>query len=352
LSLIEETDRKKMLKKKMDDVTLVQIISALLIVNYHTGILAVPVLKHVAAFGFIFNTVFVFLSGYLLSQSLSAGPAPEFKYFIYKRINRIYPSYHISLLVITLIYLATGHEFTSKSLLLAATGFAYYFGDNTFGLHLWFVSIILVCYLLCIPTYYFLKRHPMTFFIFLTGFFLLIALAREGTLNGLYNKVSSDILYRLIYHYIVFSLAIYMGIINYRHNYKGKKWIGLFAVVFPLYIWLQPDPYLGVITIFISILLAICVVQIILISSPFFEKHLNHLFLLSSVTYELYLVHYSVIGAFNIGFHGKYVSYPLVFIFSITLAFMVLAVSKPYSRLTRRCTGWLSHYGSLTSGEL
>jgi peptidoglycan/LPS O-acetylase OafA/YrhL len=331
------------LLKKNNNIALVQIVSALLIVNYHTSALDIPVLKHIAKFGFIFNTVFVFLSGYLLSKSLSAKPAPGFRQFISRRINRIYPSLHVALLAIAIIYLFTGHEFSLRSLLLAATGFSYYFNDNTFGLHLWFVSVVLVCYILSIPTHHALKRCPLAFFLVLSGLFLGTVLAREGSLNGLYNKVSSDILYRFIYHYIVFSIAIYMGTINNGDIPPGKKWIGLLLIAFPLYVWLQHDKYMGGITIGLSIFLAICIIQVILIISPFVDKHLSLILLLSPLTYELYLVHYSIIGAVNGSCHGKFISYPLIFIFSIAVAFMVLMLSKPYEQLTRRWTGLLLH---------
>lgn len=332
--------------KKANTIALVQIISALLIVNYHTSILAIPVLNHIAKFGFNFNTVFVFLSGYLLSQSvaLPATSSPTFRAFIYKRINRIYPSFHIALIVIALIYLSTGREFTINSLILAATGFSYYFNDNTFGIHLWFVSVILVCYLLFIPTYHGLRRHPVAFFMLILGIAGLTAFTREGSFYEIYNKVSGDIIYRFFYHYIVFSLAIYIGIKGDENSYPGKLWIGLFIVAFSLYIWLQPNPYFGVIAIGISILLAICTIQVIVMVSPFIERHLSCVFFLSSVTYQLYLIHYSVIDALNGRYHGKYIGYPLTFLFSIALAFVVLMLSKPYERLTRRCTGWLLRY--------
>jgi peptidoglycan/LPS O-acetylase OafA/YrhL len=330
-----------MIKNRNNNIALVQIVSALLIVNYHTSALDIPVLNHIAKFGFIFNTVFVFLSGSLLSKSLFAEPSPGFRQFIYRRINRIYPSLHVALAAIAVIYLSTGNEFTVRSLLFAATGFSYFFYDNTFGLHLWFVSVVLVCYVLSIPTCHALKRNPAAFFIFIICLFLLTAYTREGSLNGLYNKVSSDILYRFIYHYMVFSLAIYMGTMKDENNQPRRKWIGLLVAAVSLSVWLQTDMHPGIIAIGLSILLAVCIIQIILMISPFVDKHLSKVLLLSPLTYELYLVHYSVIGALNKSCHGKFISYPLVFIFSIALAFMVLMLSRPYERLTRRWTGLL-----------
>jgi peptidoglycan/LPS O-acetylase OafA/YrhL len=335
------------LQKKLDStIAFVQIISALLIVNYHTSSLEIPILNHITKLGFIFNSVFVFLSGYLLAKSLSAIPKPTYRKFLYKRINRIYPSFHVALFVIALIYLYTGHKFTSNSLLLAATGFSYYFGDNTFGVHLWFVSVILVCYMVCIPTYHGLKRHPVVFFTFLLSITLVTVFANEKSFYGIYNKVSIEIIYRFLYHYIIFSLALYIGITKTQIFSQCLKWkrLGLFGVLFFMYLWLQPKPYFGLIVIGVAILLTICIIQIISMISPFVEKHLSYVFLLSSVTYELYLIHYSVIAVISGNYHGRYVAYPLVFLISILLAFGIFMLSKPYERLIRALYRWLIHW--------
>jgi peptidoglycan/LPS O-acetylase OafA/YrhL len=114
------------------------------------------------------------------------------------------------------------------------------------------------------------------------------------------------------------------------------KWLGIFVVVFPIYIWTQPRPIVGMIAIVAALVVAICIIQIILLISPFVEKHLSYLFLLSTITYEVYLIHYSVIGAVDGSYHGRYFAYPLVFVISISLAFLILMMSKPYERLMKR----------------
>ena len=301
---------------KLNEIAFVQIIAALLIVNYHTSSLDIPFLSQVAKFGFVFNTVFVFLSGFLLARSLSKTPAPTYSEFLYKRFNRIYPSFHVALLLIAFIYLYIGQEFTINSLLFSATGFAYFFGENTFGSHLWFVSVILACYLVCIPTYHALKRHPLVFFMLLLIVTLIAIFAFENTFNGIYNKVSGVIAYRFLYHYIVFSLSLYIGMQRAEiASQKSKwKWLGMFLVVFPLYLWVQPQPHLGLIAIVAALLVAICTIQVFLMVNPFFKRYFSQVFLLSMITYEIYLIHYAVIAAIDISYHGKYIAYPLVFL--------------------------------------
>lgn len=328
---------------KVNGIAFVQIIAALLIVNYNTSSLGIPILSQTARFGFIFNTVFVFLSGFLLARSLSVSPAPSYSEFIYKRFNRIYPSFHVALILISLIYLWIGQDFTISSLLLSATGFSYFWGDSTFGIHLWFVSVILACYLVCIPTYFALKRSPLTFFMLLLIISLIVVFLFEDTFHGVYGKVSGVVVYRFLYHYIVFSLALYLGmqrteIASQRNQWK---WMGVFALVFPLYIITQEQSHFGLIAIATALLVAICTIQIFLMVSSFFEKQFSYVFLLSGITYEIYLIHYVVIAAIDINYHGEYVAYPLVFFVSILLSYLISIISKRYEWLTRRCTGWL-----------
>ena len=155
--------------------------------------------------------------------------------------------------------------------------------------------------------------------------------------------MSGVIAYRFLYHYIVFSLSLYIGMQRAEiASQKSKwKWLGMFLVVFPLYLWVQPQPHLGLIAIVAALLVAICTIQVFLMVNPFFKRYFSQVFLLSMITYEIYLIHYAVIAAIDISYHGKYIAYPLVFLISISLAFLIFMISKPYERLTRRCTGWL-----------
>lgn len=323
--------------RKINGIAFVQIVSALLIVNYHTATLGVPFLSQFARFGFIFNTVFVFLSGFLLAGSLSSIKKVSYKEFVYKRFIRIYPSFHIALLVIAMIYLVIGREFTVSSFLLAMTGFSYYFSDNTFGEHLWFVSVILVCYLLCIPTYNSLKASPLIHLMFICFVFIIVVLFFEGSFDGIYGKVSSDVKYRFIYHYMVFSLALYWGIKSNEITKQESlwKWFVGFSITFPLYLWLQPQFEFGLMAIFLAIVVAICTIKILLAMSVFFEKYTPWLFYFSLVTYEIYLIHYVVISAIDLDLHGQYIAYPLVFVVSVLLAFLIFKISRLYERLIR-----------------
>jgi peptidoglycan/LPS O-acetylase OafA/YrhL len=325
--------------KRSNAISLVQILFALWITNWHTRYLEIPYLSSFAKIGWICTMGFVFISGYLLTTSFTAKPALSFWDFIKRRFTRLYPSYHVALLVIGLIYLFIGRTITIKSSLLAITGFQYYFGDNTFGLHLWFVSVILVCYLLFIPTYKIIKRYPLVFFLSLIIVFLLVYYVREGSLDMIYTKNSEDIFYRFIFHYIVFCSGIYMSTRTKEVRiFSVKIAVIILILVAPVYWWTGTHSNLSVIAMGMAFVVSLCVISLTMSVSPFVEKHFPQLFYLASIPYELYLIHYSVIDALNHFYHGAYLAYPAVFIISILLAFAILMVSRPYSWLIRRIT--------------
>lgn len=327
-------------------ISVVQIICAFLIVNYHTSKLAIPVLSSVAKFGFIFNTVFVFLSGYLITKSFFNAGHVSFRDFIHKRINRIYPSLHIALVFVAIYYLSTNNTVDFKHFIFSASGIHYFInnGGSFGGGHLWFVSVILLCYLLFIPTYKILKFYPYYFIGTTVGIFIVIAFLKYGSLDSIYNKVSSEVTFRFLYHYIVFSIAILMGLKSIKNNTEilgGKNYLILFCIFVPLYTFLQPNISLSIFAIVSAFIVALCFISITLMAYPFIKNQISPVLIFSPITYELYLIHYPVIDAVDIYYHGKFVGFFVVFIVSVILAFLISFLSKPYTRLTKRCTGWL-----------
>jgi peptidoglycan/LPS O-acetylase OafA/YrhL len=331
---------------KSKAISIVQIVSAFLIVNYHTSKLAIPILNKIAKCGFIFNTIFVFLSGYLLTKSFSKVDKSSFREFIHKRINRIYPSLHVTLLFITTYYLLTEKSFNFKPALYSFTGFNYFIpiAESFGGGHLWFVSVILICYLLFIPTYKILKAYPCEFLLSAAGMFILIALVKHGSLDGIYHKVSNEVTFRFLYHYIVFSIAIIISLQDIKSGteiLKSKKFIALFFIFFPIYLYLHPNISLSILAIVSVLIVAVSLISILLFCHAVFEDISFPIMAFAPITYELYLIHYVVIDEVDVFFHGKIIGYFLVFIISVILAYLILSLSKSYSRLAKRFTGWL-----------
>ncbi len=163
------------MKEKDKSIFFIQIICSLLIVNHHTSALDIPYLKLITKGGFILNTIFVFLSGYLLSLSFSKSKNINFFVFMKKRMQRIYPPLFF-VLFITLIYsLITSKEVILTNYVKWFSGFGFFFSNNEIisTNHLWFVSVILVCYILFIPSYKLIEKKPFFVLIFISTVIIL-----------------------------------------------------------------------------------------------------------------------------------------------------------------------------------
>lgn len=328
--------------RQVNGVAFVQIVSALLIVNYHSRMLDIPVISRLAGVGFVINIVFVLLSGFLLARSLTENPAIRYRDFLWRRFGRVYPSLQVALVIAFFIYLIIGRRVSMKSFVLSATGFSYVFGDISFGVHLWFVSMILILYMLCLPTLSLLRRFSYGYLVCILLLFLVVVLVFERSYCGLYGKISAFPGYRFFYHYLIFSLGMFFGM-QRRTFFRGSesKWIMMFFLVFPVYVLSQATSQLGLIALVTALIVAMCIIAVLMAASPFFERKIPYLFGLSSITYELYLIHFTVIEAVDTRFHGRYIAYPLVFLISMILAFIVLNISGHYLRFINRLGGWL-----------
>jgi peptidoglycan/LPS O-acetylase OafA/YrhL len=310
---------------------LIQIIAALLIVNHHTSILKIPYLHHLTKSGFVFNTIFVYLSGYLLAKSYNSNITINYYNFLRRRFLRIYPSLHISLLFIIIIGFFIGRNFSFSSVLLSLSGFQYFFGITSFGPQMWFISIILVCYILCIPTIFIIRNKP--FYLYMILFIILIILLlKDDSYNNFYNKVNNIPLYRFFYHYIIFSLGLHLSLLG-KDVEIFNSWPALiiFFITLLIYFLLISISYLGLIRILVSIIMAFSIVTLISESYIYFIRTIPDIFKLSSITYEIYLIHIVVIYFFEYIAPGKFYTYPLVFIISIALASIISKLSKYYT---------------------
>lgn len=193
-----------------NEISFVKVVSALLIINHHMSLLNIPYLKYFTKGGFIVNTIFVFISGYLLTFSYEKNRY-TFWQFLLKRTLRLYPSLHIYLLFAFVLFYIFGLNNNLTYLLLTATGFGYYFDIDLYGVQLWFVSVILTCYLLFIPTYKILTKN--NYFVFIPPILLIIFYLYSSPNCNFYREISSNKIYRLIYHYMIFVFGIFF-IIN------------------------------------------------------------------------------------------------------------------------------------------
>ena len=187
-------------KKRSNALSFVQIICSLLIVNYHTNILEIHRLASIAKGGFLMNTVFVFLSGFLLARSFNNSTASLLS-FLKARARRIYPSFYITLALIFIYSIASGKLIDFTSYIFWLTGFGYFYPDSQVfaDTHLWFVSVILTCYLLFIPTYKLIRKYQLLLPVILALVMdcLLLWFVPAGKS---YTIISNNILFRFLYH--------------------------------------------------------------------------------------------------------------------------------------------------------
>ena len=324
--------------KNDKSIFLIQILCSLLIISYHTSILAIPYLSLIAKGGFILNTIFVFLSGYFLSLSFSKSKKRSLFKFMTKRIKRIYPSLFI-VLIITLIYsLITSKEISIYNYLKWFSGFGYFFKNNDIysNTHLWFVSVILVCYILFIPSYKIIKTKPILFII-IVGATVLIHnyLFTENTLS-IYVNISSYKILRLLYHYLIFVIGIFWQQNN--NNIKNFNFINIstFVLGFIAYFYFLKDDSYSIFSVILVIPIILSVIPVFYTIGTQYENKIPFVFKLSSIPYELYLIHYLVINSLDEYLHGNIVSYLLTFVLSILLAFLISTISSKFEILTKK----------------
>lgn len=316
--------------KKDKSIYFIQIICSLLIVNYHTSMLEIPYLNLIAKGGFILNTIFVFLSGYFLSLSFSKSNNINFLKFMTKRIKRIYPSLFI-VLIITLLYsLITSKEIIIFNYLKWFSGFGYFFSNNEIfsNTHLWFVSVILVCYILFIPSYKIISTRPFLFISVLGIIIILYHYLFRENASGIYNNISSDKILRFLYHYLIFVIAIFWQQKN--NNIKKFNYVNLVTLIlyFIAYNYFLKNNSYSIIAVILVIPIIISFIPVFYNLGSLFENKIPIIFKISSIPYELYLIHYLVINSLNEYLHGNILSYPLTFIISILLAFLINIISS------------------------
>ena len=316
--------------KKDKSIFFIQIICSLLIVNYHSSILNIPYLESIARGGFVLNTIFVFLSGYLLSVSFSNSKQNNFLSFMKKRIQRIYPAFFLVLLI-TLIYsLITAKEVILVNYLKWFSGFGYFFSNNEIfsNNHLWFVSVILVCYILFIPSFKLIQKWPILFLTFIISTILLYNYFWSKDAYLIYNNISGDVILRFLYHYFIFVLAIYRQ--QKKKSFKNFTYRHLitFVTCFIGYVLLKGNSTYNIIALLLVIPTALSLVPIFYKLSTQVQNKIPGIFKLSSIPYELYLIHFLVINSLDEYLHGNILSYPLTFIISISLAFLISKLSS------------------------
>lgn len=284
-------------------------IACLLIVNYHTGMLNIPISENLAKGGFILNVLFIGLSAFFIGLGIREKSHLDFAW-VSRRLLRIYPSLFIFTLLFGLLFFYFDTTFNFSDYLFTLSGFSYFFTDMPFGIHLWFVTVILMCYLLLPFVFYVFKNKPL---LYLLTLFLLLFL--NGIIEDFYSKISAEVSFRLIYHCLVFFAFFYLGYTNKRIGFFYFFFVMLFVFLLCVSMKINLWVFYPIIAIFIIIALVW--------NKPRLLPENRFITFLSNISFEIYLVHYPIIIIFSKYNLNSFYVYPLVFLFTLLSACFV-----------------------------
>ncbi len=332
--------------------TIIRSIACLLIIHHHMGRFHIPLLSITSHCGFIMNTVFIIISGYLLAQS-AKGKEINFAW-LKKRVLRIYPPLIISIpiIYITSKLLGLSSQVPFKDTLIYYTGFHYFFGSSKLAPQLWFISLILLLYLLFKPTRYLIEKMPAVFFTALLATSFIVSflnyipdtgwnLSFNGFRGDLYMRSIQELPLRFIYHFAVFALSIY-------YAQKQEK-INIARNIRPAYAFILLVASAGTYSICSVtamgnniVLNIICILSAfstavffcVFISSITFmlEKYMYLFGFISSISFEIYIIHYMFVDICE-----KYIpvwfSYIFVYGLTVLLATLIHQITNLPSKL-------------------
>jgi peptidoglycan/LPS O-acetylase OafA/YrhL len=295
-------------------------ICCLLIVNYHSSMLNVPYVYMFSKGGFILNVIFISLSGYFLSRFFDGGIV-SWTHWFKRRLIKIYPSLFLVILLFTFLFLVLDVKVELDMWLLSFFGVGYWFNFNPFGIHLWFVSVILICYIAYPFVIRLIKISVFKYLSLLT--FIVLLLFLQGKETSIYSLISSDPFYRLTYHFLVFFIGCWCGLF-FKLISKTKIVIALLLLPFLL-------NYIGIdISIFLPISISgilLCFVEkkVPVIMGESVDRLINFL---SNMSYEIYLVHYPIlIIMVALGVTGTLFSYLALFLVTLLVAYLINILS-------------------------
>ena len=237
--------------------------------------------------------IFLFISGYLYSQKRITKKQSIF-IFLRNRYIRTSMPVIIWMIIVIVINLICGYEITLKQVIGHIFNLEIFF-PQIFGMHhLWFVSVIMICYIL---KYYneYLDIKPQVCFFVGVCFLMLFSL------NGNSNWITYTICV------ITFMAGLYgrqSVLCNYKINREKMLWgiiISLFIRIIGWKLFDGLDVYYIIVGI-TQMNIGICSFCLIMSMDKYLIKLYNNIFWnriiewLNSISYEFYIVHYLFIN--------------------------------------------------------
>ncbi len=305
--------RSKPLSAASSALMLLRVLGIAIVLNYHMAKLHIPGLSAIQVGGRLGNEVFFFVSGFGLTLSARATPNWD---WVRRRWARVFPPCYVSLIPTIAILLLLGRVGLAG---LAKAwpyllGIQFFVGQDYLGAHLWFVSVILLCYGLFFPTRYLIERFGWRFLaVAVISLLLLYGLKFEapgpcwvGAVGLDTDRISQEPLLRCFSYYAVFTLGIWWGHLS-RHmaaevgGESAGLWpwlataIGLLLAFAALTVLRRRSPYLSAALILVSYPLLVSLHSAAVAVGGRLATVPRWLALFSEMSYPIYLTHYAVI---------------------------------------------------------
>lgn len=166
--------------------------------------------RYISSLGQFFNIgvfIFIFISGYLYGDKKICN----YKKWLFSRVKKIMIPVYIFIVFLIFLNSALTETFQYKYLFIYLFNLQYFFNGITGGGHLWFISVILICYLL-VPLLNKYKEKVLGYFKYISIFLIILSI-----LIGLVSKV-----WGLLGFYIY---VFYLGYFIRNKNFvKIKYW--------------------------------------------------------------------------------------------------------------------------------
>lgn len=284
--------------------------------------------------GSTFNIVFITISAILfgLKYEKENYKGFEFKNFMYKRTTKIASSLYPFLISMFIIYWLVDVKFNIKDVLMNFAFLSWFDKQPAIG-HLWFITMIMACYTMFVILSK--KRYHVNSYIWIIIFILCISanyFAETQKLPAGYSLL-----------YLATSCFLFLNasrFIDFTERISFKVYIPIFLIIniTTIFLFLN-DSYSSAATI--SYLLGcICGISwmIILLKAGPFIKNRGVYIYLSSISYEIYLVHHPLCHSIN-GYSVKsitqnpYLAFLIIASLTLIIAILLNAISKKISNL-------------------
>jgi len=284
----------------------IRAISMFLIVIYHIGswfisiYLNSPVLLQMFySFGFIGIDLFFFLSGMMLVVNILHRDLEKHSWneWYKKRILRIFPGYWIMYILILLIYFVTMRfYFELTFILINFSGFQMIPLKNpNFGvIHFiyWFITVMLLCYLLCPLFFYVIRRNfKATLIIGVILFVVFVFYAALTKVESFNEYLIMFIIAKFFVFFFGMTFGYWIGennMENLEKIYNPKVGLYLFIIFVGIFIFffLIAGTY-----IFMFPMMSIIIIPLLLFVFNKFDEANKPLLFFGERSYEIYLNH-------------------------------------------------------------